>query len=122
MSINIAVRGWIACDDQQLIEIQRMLAAEHGEKYAAGWLVAPTHHTGSWTNYVFFGADLSAERFERWRATLGEIAAIVPLSPDEYVRGLFFVSDERAGRTELLVKGGRITNIDSAERYNFLDE
>lgn len=121
MSHIIAVRGWLECDDTQAKQIQAMLAATADQKYAPGWVAPSTRQTGSWTHYIFFGADLDGQALAAFRAQVELLAAIKPFSPDEYVRGLFLITDEQAGRTDWLIQDGQLIQAKAATQYDYLD-
>ena len=121
MSATVAIRGWIECDDEQLKQVEAVIAAAAPAEpeYAKGWVVP--RGSGSWTNYVFFGASVK-ERLAEWlRPQLEQIAALQPVSADEYVRGLFFVGSESGVAHEWLIKDGKLLESDASNKYVYLD-
>jgi len=121
MSSNTSIRGWIECDDEQVEQIKTVVALHGGTPYAQGWSFPSAKASGSWLNFIFFGAATNQDISNWLEPQLAEIAAITPKSPDEHVRGLFFVSSEAHGRSEWLLKDGHLQKTATTNKYNFLD-
>jgi hypothetical protein len=114
----VYVRGWIECDDQQLAQVERIIAAHDDDHYRHGWAVSRQ----GWTNTVFYGGHLRELSVEWLLEQVRKIAAIPASDEDgDRVRGLLFATHETEGMTEWQIYDGGVHLTSGAARYHYLD-
>jgi hypothetical protein len=118
VGIFVYVRGWMECDNQQLAQVERIIAAHDDDFYSRGWAISRQ----GWCNTVFYGGHLRAHLVDWLLAQVREIAAI-PASDDDDVRvvGLLFASHEIDGMTEWRIHDGGVHLTSGDARYAYLD-
>jgi len=121
MSAVITVRGWIDCDDDQIGQVEQIIAAHQHVHFSKAWALPAAKESGSWINFAFFGAAAGPELLAWIEPQLEAIAALTALSPDEHVRGLFFVSTDAGERWEWRMQNGALTKLPAALAYRYLD-
>lgn len=121
MGVYVSVRGWLECDDEQLVRVREIISAHDDNFYNGGWAFPAKPF--SWTSYAFYGGDLRDHEAHWLLEELKEITEI-PSSDDEGgdVRGFFVATHETAGSTEWQLRGGRLLVYPAGERYQFLEE
>ncbi|MCY9784612.1 hypothetical protein KIK06_11990 [Nocardiopsis sp. EMB25] len=121
MGVYVAVRGWLECDEKQLVAVREVISSHEDGHHSHGWGL-PRQHV-NWTRYVFYGADVRASALDGLVEQMREIARI-PASDDDgdRVTGLFLVSHEVDGMTEWQLRNGRLVVSPGDDRYRYLDE
>ncbi|MFD4527407.1 hypothetical protein ACFWP7_26435 [Streptomyces sp. NPDC058470] len=118
MGIYVSVRGWLECDDKQLVAAREIISAHEDDHYSNGW-GTPRRHV-NWTHYMFYGADIRESALEWLLHQIRDMARI-PASDDDgdRVRGLFLAGHEIDGTAEWQVREGGlfISPGDSRHRY-----
>lgn len=121
MGVYVSVRGWLECNDEQLVRVREIIAAHDDNFYNGGWAF-PTKPF-SWTSYVFYGGDLRDHEAHWLLDELQEIAGIPPSDEDGGdVRGFFLASHEIEGSTEWRLREGKLLVFPAGERFRYLDE
>ncbi|MFI1259106.1 hypothetical protein ACH4U6_35925 [Streptomyces netropsis] len=119
MGIYVSVRGWLECDERQLLALQEIISTHEDDHYSNGW-GAPRRHS-NWTHYVFYGADIRESALNWLLEQIREIARI-PASDDDgdRVRGLFLASHEVDGTSEWQVREGQLITSSADTRHQYL--
>ena len=121
MSTVATIRGWLECDDDQIAQIKQVVQNHIDEHYTSAWAFPPAKTTGSWINFAFFGVSADQAVTEWLEQQLQAIAALQPKSPDEYIRGIFFVSVEGQPRQEWHIANGALRKTAASAAYDYLD-
>lgn len=122
MGVFVRIRGWLECDDRQLVQVTRIVGSDDpDETYSGGWTFPPRQY--NFTNWAFYGAAMRAQAVEDFLEQLRRIARI-PASDDDndLVTGLFLVSHEVDGMSEWQVRDGDVVIRAASEAYRYLDE
>ncbi|WP_232832148.1 hypothetical protein [Nocardiopsis sp. FIRDI 009] len=121
MGVYVSVRGWLECDERQLVAVREVISSHEDGHYSNGWSL-PRQRV-NWTGYVFYGADVRASALDRLAEQMGEIARIPASDGDgDRVTVLFLVSHEVDGMTEWQIREGRLVVSPGSDRYQYLDE
>jgi len=94
MSIFISVYGGIELDDEQLLQLKKIIAVnEDGNPYIGSWLF---HENGGWFSYAFFGHTVNEQAIETVRSQVRRIAMIKSIDGEftDFVAGRFTVAHE----------------------------
>lgn len=121
MGVYVSVRGWLECDETQLVAVQGIISLYADDHYSSGW--STPRQQVNWTRYVFYGADIRVSALDWFMNQLREIARI-PASDDDgdLIRGLFLAGHEVDGTTEWQVRDGRLVTSPADIRHQYLDE
>ncbi|PPK70469.1 hypothetical protein V5P93_000650 [Actinokineospora auranticolor] len=122
MGTYVSIRGWLECDDKQLVAIQEVISShDDGDFYSGGW--GFPRKPFNWTRYVFYGGDIRESTVDWFLGQLGEIARIPASDEDnDLVRGLFHARHEVNGTSEWQVRAGQVFISPADARYGYLDE
>ncbi|WP_327071276.1 hypothetical protein [Kitasatospora sp. NBC_01302] len=120
MGVYVSVRGWLECDEKQLVAVEQVLASHADDHYFDGW--STPRRQINWTRYIFYGADIRASALDWFAEQIREIARI-PASDDDgdLVRGLFLVGHEVDGTSEWQVREGRLFITSAGADRHYLD-
>ncbi|MEV8326645.1 hypothetical protein [Kitasatospora sp. NPDC056731] len=120
MGIYVSVRGWLECDETQLVTVQEIISFHADDHYSSGWNV-PRQQV-NWTHYIFYGADIRESALDWFMNQLSEIVRI-PASDDDgdLIRGLFLASHEVDGTAEWQVRDGQLVISPADIRHQYLD-
>ncbi|MFF4533767.1 hypothetical protein ACFY1P_31415 [Streptomyces sp. NPDC001407] len=120
MGAYVSIRGWLECDETQLVAIHKIISSHGDNHYSNGW-GSPRQHV-NWTHYLFYGADIRESALDWFIEQITEIARI-PASDDDgdLVRGLFLARHEVDGTTEWQVRDGQIFASPADTRHQYLD-
>lgn len=122
VGVFVRVRGWLECDDRQLVQVREIVEANDPDRtYGGGWGFPAKQY--NFTNWVFFGAEMRAQSVD-WFLEQLRCVARVPASDDDndLITGLFLVSHETDGMSEWQVRDGTVVIGVASGRYRFLDE
>lgn len=122
VGVFVRIRGWLECDDRQLIQVKEIVGADDPDRtYSGGWAFPERQY--NFTHWVFFGAEMRAQSTD-WLLELLRRVARVPASDDDNDRitGLFLVSHETDGMSEWQVRDGIVVITVPSAAYQFLDE
>jgi hypothetical protein len=122
VGVFVGVRGWLECDDRQLVQVKEIVGADDPDRtYGGGWAFPARQY--NFTNWVFFGAEMRAQSADWFLEQLRRVARI-PASDDDndLITGLFLVSHECDGMSEWQVRDGSVSIGVPSGAYQFLDE
>ena len=122
VGVFVRIRGWLECDDRQLVQVKEIVGADDPDRtYGGGWAFPARQY--NFTNWVFFGAEMRAQSADWFLEELRRVARI-PASDDDndLITGLFLVSHECDGMSEWQVRDGIVSIGDPSGAYHFLDE
>ncbi|GGM56947.1 hypothetical protein GCM10012275_30100 [Longimycelium tulufanense] len=120
MGVYVGVRGWLECDEKQLVAIQAIIQSHDDDHYSGGW--GTPRRAVNWTSYIFYSADIREQAVDWLLDQLREIAGIPASDADnDLVRGLFLASHEVDGMSEWQVRDGQVFISRADSRYEYLD-
>ncbi|MFI1797448.1 hypothetical protein ACH427_08845 [Streptomyces sp. NPDC020379] len=120
MGIYVSVRGWLECDEKQLVAAQEIISAHEDGHYSHGW-GAPRRHI-NWTHYLFYGADIRDSALDWILGQLGESAGLPAFDDDgDRVKGLFLARHEVDGTAEWRIGEGELRVSPGDIRHAYLD-
>ncbi|WP_234329019.1 MULTISPECIES: hypothetical protein [unclassified Streptomyces] len=122
VGVFVRIRGWLECDDRQLVQVKEIVGADDPDRtYGEGWAFPARQY--NFTNWVFFGAEMHAQSADWFLDQLHRVAR-VPASDDDndLITGLFLVSHESDGMSEWRVRDGIVLIGAPSGEYRFLDE
>ncbi|MFE9454404.1 hypothetical protein [Streptomyces sp. NPDC006739] len=122
VGVFVRIRGWLECDERQLIQVKEIVEADDPDRtYSGGWAF-PTRQY-NFTNWAFFGAEMRALSVEWFLEQLQRVARVAASDDDnELITGLFLVSHECDGMSEWQVRDGIVSIGAPSGAYQFLDE
>ncbi|MEU6232341.1 hypothetical protein [Kitasatospora sp. NPDC047058] len=122
VGVFVRIRGWLECDDRQLIQVEEIVGADDPDQtYAGGWAFPARQY--NFTNWVFFGAEMRAQSADQLLEQLRRVAGIPASDSDnDLITGLFLVSHESDGMSEWQVRDGTVLIGSPSGAYHFLDE
>ncbi|MFF7359292.1 hypothetical protein [Streptomyces sp. NPDC008125] len=119
MGAHVSIRGWLQCDERQLVAIQEIISAYEDGHYTDGW-GTPRRHV-NWIHYVFYGADIRESALGWFTDQLGEIARIPASDGDlDLVQRLFLAGHETGGTSEWQVRDGQLFITPAGIRHEYL--
>ncbi|MFD5818180.1 hypothetical protein [Streptomyces sp. NPDC127038] len=121
----VSVRGWLQCDEGQLVRIKEIVAADDPNRtYSGGWAFPPRQYNSA--NWAFYGGDIRAVSLDWFEERLRQIAGIPASDPDDGYddrpRGLFLLSHDVDGMSEWRVRNGALVIGRPEGDYHYLDE
>lgn len=120
MGVYVSVRGFVACDTEQLAGLKRIIASPEVDRtYIGGWGFPSVHHNG--TSYAFYGADVRASALDDVLEMMRAVARIPPDEDGCQVTGLFLVSHETAGMEEWQIRAGEVHVRPAGADHRYLD-
>lgn len=121
MGVFVRIRGWLECDDQQLVQVAEIVEADDADRtYSGGWTCPPRQY--NFVNWVFFGAQIRESSVDWFLGRLRSVARIPASDEDgDLVTGLFFVSHEADGMSEWQVRDGTVLIRAASQDHQFLD-
>ncbi|WP_329132284.1 hypothetical protein OG552_12605 [Streptomyces sp. NBC_01476] len=120
MGVYVSVRGWLECDDRQLVRIREIVDTRAaGRSYGGGWVFPPRQY--NWTNWVFFGADVREQNVDGILTEMRLLARVPGADEEDPVTGLFLVSHETGGMHEWQVRDGAVVVAPAAPSHDYLD-
>ncbi|MFL5995080.1 MAG: hypothetical protein ACJ736_12335 [Streptomyces sp.] len=122
VGVFVRIRGWLECDDRQLIQVKEIVGRDDPDRtYGGGWGF-PTRQYNS-INWVFFGAEMRAQSANWFLEQLRRVARVPASDEDnDLITGLFLVSHESDGMSEWQVRDGMVLIGAPSGAYQFLDE
>jgi hypothetical protein len=119
MGVYVSVRGWLECDETQLVAVQEIISSHEDKHYSNGW-GSPRQHV-NWTHYIFYGADIRESALDWFIGQIREIARLPASDEDgDLVQGLFLASHEVDGTTEWQVRDGQLFTSPADIRHQYL--
>ncbi|MDI6105891.1 hypothetical protein QLQ12_45700 [Actinoplanes sp. NEAU-A12] len=96
MGMYASARGWVEIDFKQRSSAEEIIRRHEDWHYSGSWPFPAKPF--NWTLYLFYGCDIREDELPSLRAQVTELAALPAIDEDgDRARGLFLVTDERAG-------------------------
>ncbi|MFF3861421.1 hypothetical protein [Streptomyces sp. NPDC002209] len=119
MGVYVSIRGWLECDETQLVAVRKVVSSHEDDHYSNGW-GSPRQHI-NWAHYIFYGADIRASALDWFMDQIKEIARIPASDDGDFVQGLFLISHEVDGTSEWQVREGQLFSSPVDTRHRYLD-
>ncbi|MFG2577332.1 hypothetical protein [Streptomyces sp. NPDC048481] len=122
MGVFVRIRGWLECDDLQLVQVKKIVEADDPDRtYSGGWAFPARQY--NFTNWAFFGAEMRAPSADWLLERLYRVARLPASDADgDLITGLFLVSHECDGMSEWRIHDGTLSTGAPSGVYQFLDE
>ena len=118
----VNLRGWIEGDEDHVNLVRDSVTeAAPTDWYNLLWSFPPKSVAGQ--SCGFFGGRLSAEGVDQQLRQLRESVALVPAGAERQLRGLFVVSDEAGGATDVvqwLVRDRQVVVVPAGPDHAYL--
>ncbi|MFI6101391.1 hypothetical protein ACIA8G_38085 [Lentzea sp. NPDC051213] len=117
----VAVRGWLEFDQEQLAQVEEVLAKYSHDPYAGGWALPSKPF--NWTLYVFYGGDIRESAVSSFREQVAELARMEPVDDDlDMPVGFFLLTDERKQSTSWTVRAGGVAETLAPQELRWFAE